>query len=304
MADPVIDVLLVEDNRGDAVLITEALRDIAGTEFRVRHCERLQPALEILQSSIMDVMLLDLSLPDSQGLDTVSRATEAAPDLPIVVLTGDIRDAVAMEAVHLGAQDYLIKQEADSRQIARSIRYAMERKRAQVVVQHAKDELERRVRERTEELEHALVALREEFDSRIGIEMAMQDREEALHQIFQGLEEALWIATPDMQQAYCLNPACQRMFGLRAEEAVRQSQGWLERVHPQDRDAVGQAVSDWLAQRRSNRLKLQFRIVSPDGVTRLARVRFYAIANPVGDPTRVCVLAEDISDDSTQRMAG
>jgi len=296
MSDPIIQVLLVEDNRGDAVLIKEALREVAGTSFHVDHAERLEPALAMLQKTTYDVMLLDLSLPDSQGLDTVSRANQAAPQLPIVVLTGDIRDAVAMEAVHLGAQDYLMKQEANSRQISRSIRYAMERKKAQVALEMARDGLELRVRERTEELEQTLVALRDEFDSRIGVERALQDREEIFHQMFEGIGEAIWLSSVDLQRSYCVNPACQELFGLRAEETVRQPKAWLDRVHPDDRPAVECELLAWLAQSKGDRLKIQHRVIRPDGEVRIVRSRFYAIRDPGGEITRICVLAEDVTD--------
>jgi PAS domain S-box-containing protein len=121
-----VKVLLVEDEPGDARLLRDHLR---GGAFHVVHVERLAAAREHLAAGGIDVVLLDLSLPDSRGLETVSRALEAAPEVPIIVLTGLADEALAAEVVHRGAQDYLLKGEIDERLLARAIRYARERTR-------------------------------------------------------------------------------------------------------------------------------------------------------------------------------
>lgn len=120
-------VLLVEDNPGDARLIEILLGSTAGEPFEVRHVPTLGEALENLESQPADVVLLDLSLPDSLGLATVDRVRQTHPELPIVVLSGTGDDDLALEAVKRGAQDYLVKGSAEGDLIRRALRYAIER---------------------------------------------------------------------------------------------------------------------------------------------------------------------------------
>ena len=103
-------VLLVEDNPGDAELLRDLLAEPGGDEApAVLHAERLRDALALLAAHAVDVVLLDLSLPDARGLDTVQRVRRAAPDVPIVVLTGLDDEARRRAALQAGAQDYLVK---------------------------------------------------------------------------------------------------------------------------------------------------------------------------------------------------
>jgi two-component system cell cycle sensor histidine kinase/response regulator CckA len=125
-----IHVLLVEDNPGDARLFIELVRDAGAGQWKLVHVDRLAAALDRLSHEPFDVMLLDLSLPDADGLDTLLRAHAEAPKIPIVVLTGHDDEALAVRAVRAGAQDYLVKGRVDGDLLVRSIRYASERGRA------------------------------------------------------------------------------------------------------------------------------------------------------------------------------
>jgi signal transduction histidine kinase len=127
VAEP-IRILLVEDNPGDARLIGAMLAERQGFLFSVDCADRLSRALQLLTAGTFDVMLLDLSLPDSQGLHTVARVRSAAPGVPIVVLTGLNDEAIGVDAVKMGAQDFLVKGQIEGNLMARSIRYAIERK--------------------------------------------------------------------------------------------------------------------------------------------------------------------------------
>src|SRR5947207_2996005 len=98
-------VLLVEDNADDADLLRRTLGEVTSTMFDLAHVERLEEALKRVREENFDAVLLDLSLPDSQGLDTITKAAMAAPSLPIVVLTGLDDENVGLEAVRKGAQD-------------------------------------------------------------------------------------------------------------------------------------------------------------------------------------------------------
>lgn len=128
MSEPV-RILLVEDNPGDARLLRETLRDAHSLPFHLVHAARLSEALDLVATSGADVVLLDLSLPDAHGMETVARMLDAAPTVPIIVLTGLADETVAMQAVQSGAQDYLVKGTVEGGTLARAIRYAIERKR-------------------------------------------------------------------------------------------------------------------------------------------------------------------------------
>jgi signal transduction histidine kinase len=120
-------VLLIEDNPGDVRLIKEMLVEAKHTAFELECFERLTDGLARLSEDRFEVVLLDLSLPDSTGLDTFVTFNAAAPDLPVVILSGFNDEVVAVECVNAGAQDYLIKDEVNSHLLIRSLRYAVAR---------------------------------------------------------------------------------------------------------------------------------------------------------------------------------
>jgi signal transduction histidine kinase len=129
MEDTLVRILLVEDNPGDARLIRETLREAVSLQFELCHVERLSEARDHCTGQAVDVVLLDLSLSDVRGIETVSQCLSFAAGLPIIVLTGLDDERVAVQAVQAGAQDYLVKGQVDSTLLVRSIRYAVERKR-------------------------------------------------------------------------------------------------------------------------------------------------------------------------------
>ncbi|HVS34454.1 MAG TPA: response regulator, partial [Gemmataceae bacterium] len=117
----------IEDNEGDTRLIQEMLRDGGGGRFRLECADRLTVGLDRLTRDGIDVVLLDLSLPESKGLGSLLRVHENAPAVPVVVLTGSQDEELGNRAVQSGAQDYLIKGHVDGALLARSLRYAIER---------------------------------------------------------------------------------------------------------------------------------------------------------------------------------
>ena len=176
-----VRILLVEDSASDAALLQESLAETGLEAFEFSHVENWADALQSMgQQPPFDVLLLDLSLPDISGRETFVRARAEAPHLPIVVLTGQANEADGLEAVRQGIQDYLVKGQADARQIVRVIRYAIERKRVEDALKHTEDalreseqqlrewnaDLERRVAERTASLEETISNL-EDFSHSI-----------------------------------------------------------------------------------------------------------------------------------------
>jgi PAS domain S-box-containing protein len=129
--DTCFKILLIEDNAGDARLLREMLVDIRDASFDLEQVDRVSKGLERLAQDDIDAILLDLSLPDSQGLDTFIKVYAQAPHVPITVLTSLDDTVLAIKAVRGGAQDYLIKGKIDGDLLARTIRHAIERKRTE-----------------------------------------------------------------------------------------------------------------------------------------------------------------------------
>ncbi|MCE9614216.1 MAG: response regulator [Lentisphaerae bacterium] len=136
-----LNVLVVEDNDGDARLLQEALREAAPTPVTMSRTTSLKAARDYLAVQTPDAILLDLHLPDSQGLDTLRRLAQETPRTPIIVLTGLNDESVAAQALREGAQDYLLKGELETRLLLRAIRYAMERKENAVVLRDVQEQL-------------------------------------------------------------------------------------------------------------------------------------------------------------------
>jgi signal transduction histidine kinase len=150
MDDEHVKVLLIEDNPGDARIIREVLAEVSGISFDVDWADSVLAGLGRLRVGGIDVVLLDLSLPDSRGLETFERVRDEVPEVPVVVLTGLDDETFALGAVREGAQDYLVKGQVDSNLLARSIRYAIERKRVEEKLQELY-ERERGLRQEREE---------------------------------------------------------------------------------------------------------------------------------------------------------
>jgi PAS domain S-box-containing protein len=138
--------LLVEDNPADAYLLTELLEETDQQQWQIVQAQSLHIALEYLSNNHFEIILLDLSLPDSKGLNTVTQIRDAAQDLPIVVLTGTDDQELALQALAKGAQDYLVKGKIVTEMLTRVIRNAIERGR---ILKQLQDEV--LVRQRSEQ---------------------------------------------------------------------------------------------------------------------------------------------------------
>ena len=124
--NPVIKLLLVEDNPGDARLVEVMLEEAGG--FVIQWVQSMDEARAYLSERAVDAVLLDLSLPDTSGMETVRTMREMAPDVAIVIFTGFDDERVGLEAVQAGCQDYLVKGQGDGNLIRRTVNYAIERK--------------------------------------------------------------------------------------------------------------------------------------------------------------------------------
>lgn len=145
-------ILLIEDNPNDAELLEVVLRSEAHAEAFIERVKRLGEALQKLRERSYDLVLLDLTLPDERGLPVFQAVQEAAPHLPIVILTGLADEMLATETVRLGAQDYLVKHEVEGRTLARALTHAIQRKKLQLEL----EEMQRRKTEFVAMVSHEL----------------------------------------------------------------------------------------------------------------------------------------------------
>ena len=208
-------ILLVEDSPTDAALLQESLHDYRPGRFEFAHVERWIDAEARLGREQFDVLILDLSLPDTAGRATFIRARAVAPRLPIVVLSGLEDEAIALEALRHGIQDYLVKGQADGPQIARAIRHAIERHRIEQALKHAETALrnsERRLRETNLELEGRVAARTAQLEETIA------NLEDFSHSITHDLRAPLRTMRAFAQ---ILQEECDRCASPAAQENIR-----------------------------------------------------------------------------------
>jgi diguanylate cyclase (GGDEF)-like protein len=129
-------ILLVEDDSDQAAFTQAMLQTASAAYVRLDHATSVREAIDRLSGQLYDVALLDLGLPDAQELEALNSLVGAAPDLPLVILTGTENDALALQAVKSGAQDYLVKGQATPEVVFRAIRYAIERKQSELHIRH------------------------------------------------------------------------------------------------------------------------------------------------------------------------
>jgi two-component system sensor histidine kinase UhpB len=124
-----IKVLLIEDNRGDSAIILGMLKKSEIAQFELTHTPRLKAGLSLLENEKFDIILLDLGLPDSEGLGSFKTTLKKNPTTPIIILTGLANEEIGIKAIKYGAQDYLVKGEFNGKLLVRAIQYAIERKK-------------------------------------------------------------------------------------------------------------------------------------------------------------------------------
>jgi diguanylate cyclase (GGDEF)-like protein len=149
-----LHILIVEDNPADVNLMRDALPKRGAIRFDSESVPRLSEGIARLATGGIDLVMTDLGLPDSQGLATFRKLHQAAPDLAIIVLTGNDDQEMAVAAVREGAQDYLVKGQISGGVLVRAVRYALERKRTEKKLSHDKESLEEVNRKLEQTLEH------------------------------------------------------------------------------------------------------------------------------------------------------
>jgi two-component system, sensor histidine kinase PdtaS len=137
-----VTVLHIEDNEDDQIILREYLKDTS-MDLRIESASSMATGLELLRRNTVDLILTDLGLPDSSGMETFVRLHDEAPNIPIVLLTGHNDEEFAVQLLSLGAQDYLAKSDINKRTLLRTLRYAVERKRIELALKTALEEQQR-----------------------------------------------------------------------------------------------------------------------------------------------------------------
>ena len=191
---PVFRVLLIEDSPGDARLVDKYLSGAQHARFQVERYDRLGPGLERLVEGGIDVVLLDLNLPDSEGIETFERLIATEPRTAVVIVTGHDDMRLALRAVREGAQDYLVKRSINTATLVRACRYAIERKRS---------------------------------------EEALRQSEERYALAANGANDGLWDWDLSTGRSF-YSPRWLSMLGLEEASVESDPEEWLSRVHPDD----------------------------------------------------------------------
>jgi len=212
-------VLLIEDNPGDARLISAMLCEKAGTEFEVAWVDTLNAGLLSITHVRPDIVLLDLMLPDSVGIGTLKTTLSHAPHTPVIVLTGMEDETIAISAVRYGAQDYIVKADLERALLVRALRYAMERKRSEEELQKAHDLLETRVRERTDAFVMQNEKLLQEIEERLRAEEALKKSEKQFADIINFLPLATF-AIDREGRVIIWNRAMEELTGTDARDMI------------------------------------------------------------------------------------
>ena len=182
-------VLLIEDNAQHAELVRQMLEKSPEDRFDIHHVETLRAGLKSARSGKFDLILLDLTLPDSEGRVSFHKLYAQVPDIPIIILSGDDDEQLAIGTVQEGAQDYLVKRQLTHHWLVRSMQYALERRRVLWELQEANDDLEKRVSERTAELLDINERLQLEIRERKRVEDALQESNRQLAEALAKLKE-------------------------------------------------------------------------------------------------------------------
>jgi diguanylate cyclase (GGDEF)-like protein/PAS domain S-box-containing protein len=203
-----IQILLIEDHPDEAELIRDMLAIFSRFSYDLTHVETLSQGLDQLKNgasrfSQVDVVLLDLNLPDSSGYQTFERLYQHAPKVPIILMTGEDDEKQALQMVREGAQDYLVKGEVDGNVLVRAIRYSVERKRAQE---------------------------------------ALRESQERYTLAIQGARDGIWDWDLQTNQI-SFSPRWKGMLGYKGDEIGSQPGEWIRRIHPDDLENVRRALS-------------------------------------------------------------
>ena len=250
-----VNILLIEDDLTEARLFEKILSEITKRQFNIFHVQCLQNGLKTLSEKKFDIILLDLSLPDSQGLDSLEPLIKVAPNLPIIVLTNTNDDQLALEAVRRGAQDYLVKRMLNVELLSRSIYYAIERKQNQENLREANQEL-------TKTNQLLIQEIREK--QKITQELQRSNAE---------LEQFAYIVSHDLKQPLSTISAWTQMLQLRYKQQFDEKGEKYLKMIINGTQQMDNLIQDLLEYSRVSRKTKELQLVSVQDVITMAKAR-------------------------------
>ncbi len=195
-----IKILLFEDNPGDAGLIEDMVNDSINYSYELIIAESLEEGINLFKSDFFDIILLDLGLPDSDGINTFLNVQRESSETPIIILTGLNDESIGINAVQNGAQDYLTKGMVNPELLERSIKYSIERTKVQLELQKYRDSLEEQVEKRTIELDKANKRLKNEIEDHKKTEVKLERYLMELKRSNKELQQFAYVASHDLQE--------------------------------------------------------------------------------------------------------
>lgn len=278
--------MLIEDNPAEARFLQELLKGSVLHRAELTHRQRLREAITHCDRAPTDVVMLDLTLPDSYGLASLDTLLAAVPGLPIVVLTNTNDDDLAVEAVRRGAQDYLFKRHVNQEILVRSLRYAIERQRGEEALREANETLELRVKERTAQLENANMLLRQEIQDRQHIQdrltLAQQAARMGSFEWNLAADHVIW------------SPELEALYGLEPGAFDGNYDAWMQTIHPDDRLTVKQALKETLTHYQP--LNIECRILTYPREERWITVKSNIFPETTNSPLRMVGIHMDITE--------
>ena len=295
------EILLIEDNEADRVMISMMLSGQAGDRWVVKTASTLAEGMRLLAQpnqqagSQFAAVLLDLSLPDSHGFDTFIAIQQLAPSLPVVVLTGNADEEIALQAVHTGAQDYLSKNALTNELLQKSLRYAIERKQLE---RQWREELEQRVRERTAELSAANEGLQREIAERRRAEEALQESQRFVERITNATPSIVYILDVTTRKLLYANDRLQSILGYSQSDLGSMDGDALKKlVHPEDQARFTESFQELLSLKDNDVQEDDSRVLHVDGSWRWLQSRKVVFRRAADGSVRLVLgSAFDISD--------
>jgi len=272
----IASVLLIEDNPGDARLLREMLNEQGTHETKLTLVPCLKDAEEHLAKHDVEIILLDLGLPDAQGLEAVRRAKAAAPQVPLVVLTGLDDETLALQSLQEGAQDYLVKGQIETRGLLRALRYAIERNGMEV------------------ELCSAFAKLASQSRA---LEVAAEDMQEAHDQLNELLEHSpavLYSMTVKGEKRLprVVSENVTRLLGFHPSETV-DSEWWHGQLHPEDRLRAEAGIRETLMQGAA---RTEYRMRRKDGTYLWIDDNLRLVRDTAGQPSELVGAWTDVTE--------
>lgn len=283
---PITDILLVEDNLAEAHFFQELLKGSTLHRAKLIHKQRLAEAIAYCHHASVNVVMLDLTLPDSYGLASLDTFIEQVPDLPLVVLTNTHDTDLAVEAVRRGAQDYLFKRQVSGDILVRSLQYALERHQGENALREANETLELRVQQRTAQLEHANQLLVQEIQERRHTQdrltLAQQAARVGTFESNLSTGKIIW------------SPELEALYGVPTGTFGDNCATWLQTVYADDRLGVEQALQQAIAHHQP--LDIEFRILKHPQKLHWIALKSNVFSDAEDSPLRLVGIHMDITE--------